>query len=81
MEVHELLDGVNDQATFLAFVSALAEDRRRNTESWQNDSIQDFLEAALSWAEASEMGAKQGLADACPWKRAAVFLYCGKIYE
>ncbi len=81
MELHELLETVNSQGTFLAFVAALADDRRRNAAAWESDSIEEFLEAALAWAEDSAMGASQGLADASPWKRAAVFLYCGKMYE
>ena len=81
MELHDQLEGVRDQATFLAFVGALAEDRRKRPESWENGSVETFLEAAVAWAEDTEMGATQGLAEASPWKRAAVFLYCGKIYE
>jgi hypothetical protein len=46
-----------------------------------NHTIADFLDAAVSWAEDSSFGAQQGLIDAAPWKRFAVFLYCGKIYE
>lgn len=80
-QLHKQLQDVTDEASFVAFVSALAEDRRKNAASWQNDSIEAFLDAALSWAEDSEMGRSQGLASASPWKRAAVFLYAGKIYE
>ena len=81
MELHDQLNGVKDEATFLAFVSALAADRRKKPEAWENDSVETFLEAAVAWAEDTGMGATQGLSEASPWKRAAVFLYCGKIYE
>lgn len=67
--------------TFLEFVRALTADRRDNTRAWGRDTIQGFLEAASSWAEDSEFGARQGFAAASPWKKFAVFLYCGKIYE
>jgi len=81
MQLHEQLETVTDEATFLEFVRALAEDRRGNGGAWENDSIEDFLESAGNWAEDSEFGAKQGLSAASPWKKFAVFLYCGKIYE
>jgi hypothetical protein len=49
---------------------------------WQNGTIEQFLEAALSWAEDTGFGRTQGLADnVVPWRRLAVFLYTGKIYE
>jgi len=81
MSLHELLDQVNDEASFLEFARALLADHQSNEESWENGSIEQFLDGAISWAEATGLGASQGLANASPWKRAAVFLYCGKIYE
>jgi hypothetical protein len=81
MQLYEQLEAVTDEATFLEFVRALAADRRNNAQAWESDSIQDFLEASSSWAEDSEFGARQGLAAASPWKKFAVFLYSGKIYE
>jgi hypothetical protein len=96
MELHEHLERVADQASFVAFVRALAQDRVSAAQAeakslaladgadagrWQNTSIEAFLEAAVAWAEDSNFGATQGLATASPWRMFAVFLYCGKIYE
>lgn len=90
MQLHEKLEAVSDAASFLCFVQALIEDRKtsngvddfgRSDNGWENHSIEDFLEAAFAWAEATEIGASQGLANSSPWKRFATFLYCGKIYE
>lgn len=92
MNLNDYLEAVVDESTFLAFVEALADDRRvadrtaadaagEVQNGWENDSIQDFLEAGHAWAQDSAFGAKQGLASASPWKKFAVFLYCGKIYE
>lgn len=92
MDLNDYLEAVVDEATFLAFVKALADDRRvadrtaadavREVQNgWENDSIQDFLEAGHAWAQDSAFGANQGLSLASPWKKFAVFLYCGKIYE
>lgn len=91
-EVQEILENVTDEKTFLKFVHALIADREPHegksidgvgfTEDWANNTIFQFLEGAVSWAEDSEFGVTQ---DPClaqnNWKQFAVFLYCGKVYE
>jgi hypothetical protein len=81
MHLHEQLETVTDEATFLAFVRALVADKRSDAERWANGSIEDFLEAGCSWAEDSRFGSQQGLSSASPWQKFATFFYCGKIYE
>jgi hypothetical protein len=81
MELYELLEAVRDETTFVAFAKALLRDLRENEAEWENGTIENFLEAGIAWAESTQVGASQGLAAASPWKRAASFLYCGKIYE
>lgn len=96
MELYEQLERVTDQESFVAFVHALAQDRVSATRAevqnpappygvdaggWENTSIEAFLDAAVAWAEDSNFGATQGLATATLWRKFAVFLYCGKIYE
>jgi hypothetical protein len=91
-DVNEYLEEVKDEKTFLAFVKALLEDRipcegKKSNEAgfvgdWANNSIADFLEAAVAWAEDSDFGVSQDQELAQnKWKQFAVFLYCGKIYE
>jgi len=90
----ELLAGVHDEASFIAFVAALGEDfaRERVLEAenpsslygsgalgWENDRIDSFLEAA---SRGTEGGLKRpGAAEQNPWNRCAEILYIGKIYE
>lgn len=96
MELHEHLERVTDQESFVAFVRALAQDRGSAVQvdakspsspcgadagGWENTSIEAFLDAAVAWAEDSNFGATQGLATASLWRKFAAFLYCGKIYE
>lgn len=91
MELHSRLEAVADVATFLDFARALLADRENTNEGdldagrgkagWESDTIEGFLESAIAWAEDSEFGVTQGLAESSPWKRFAIFLYCGKIYE
>ncbi|MEM9345093.1 MAG: hypothetical protein AAGB26_00620 [Planctomycetota bacterium] len=91
-ELTELLELVDGPKSFLAFVRKLHEDRLselsketdpfgRGQNGWENHTIESFLEASIRWGEDSDMGASQDLADSSSWKRCAVFLYCGKIYE
>lgn len=95
MQLHEYLDRVADEETFLEFARALAHDKADEDKKekanpshpygpghneWENGSIVQFLDAAISWAEASKFGRTQD-APENPWKKFAIFLYCGKIYE
>ena len=48
---------------------------------WYNFTIEAYLDAALRWAEDSDMGESQGLQAGPSWKAFAAFLFCGKIYE
>jgi hypothetical protein len=96
MELHELVEIVDDQNSFLAFVEILKKDREDSVRKektnpsnpygseangWENGTIESFLGAAHAWAIDSDFGASQDLAEANMWKKMAVFLYCGKIYE
>jgi hypothetical protein len=96
MDTSALLAAVADQSSFLAFARALKVDRERaakiesepsagagvhEVEAWQNVTIESFLGAAIAWAEDSRFGASQGLKPDNPWKKFAVFLQCGKMYE
>lgn len=93
MTLNDFLEKVNDQESFLEFARALQadkedENRKENLgnlyssgrNGWQNPSIETFLDAAIAWAEASNFGEKFESVDNL-WKRFALFLYCGKIYE
>ena len=92
----EALDAVKDCDSFLAFVRALAEDRARSAAreeaspslpygpdagGWENITIQDFLGAAASWAEADDFCVSESSPVDPTWKIFAEFLYSGKIYE
>ena len=92
----DLLERVNSEESLLTFIAALAKDRRDavvaekdnpsspygpDAGGWENTSIEGFLEAAAAWAESTNFGLTQGLLPDNPWKRFAVFLYLGKIYE
>ena len=92
LELHNLLENVKDEATFLVFAKALYEDKEDETiknrvnalpqlfegsNSWQNTSIEGFLESAIAFTEDSP----QWQGEKNLWRKFALFLYGGKIYE
>ena len=79
----ELLDLVSDEASFLRYVRGLYQERTKNpmAPGWSTETVSDFLEAALAWAEETDFGRTQGLQTASPWKKAAVFVYLGTIHD
>ncbi len=91
-ELHEILDEVKDESSFLNFAKALMKDRENHkgkpvdevgfAGDWANNDIAGFLESAIAWAEDSDFGIRQDAElQSNKWKQFAVFLYCGKIYE
>ena len=81
MTLPELLENVKDESTFLEFVKALKEDYHNANQEWQSTTVDQFLDSALAWSNDSSLGESQGLSNINVWKKFAVFLYCGKIYE
>ena len=94
-ELDQLFETVHDRDSFLAFVAALAADRRTEVKEekehpsppygpgcrgWENGSIETFLEACVSCAD--DWGNRpEGLPTEPSWKDFARFLYSGKVYE
>jgi hypothetical protein len=89
----EMIEEVMDRDTFLAFVLALAEERRvaermeredpvtyqlDGALRWQNGDISAFLEASLCYFESRPFHRPEEVPS---WRMFAEFLYFGKIYE
>ena len=94
MKLHELLENVDDRASFVVFVKALIQDKRVSDElekqnpekyklvgalGWENGSIETYLDACLACFEDGKW--HQEKPKDITWKRFAEFLYGGKIYE
>jgi hypothetical protein len=93
MKLHDLLQKVCDQETFIVFVKALAEERagaeRAEVENphmyvidgasdWKNADIASFLYAALDYFEEKPFHKPE---QEPSWRMFAEFLYCRKIIE
>ncbi|MCW3792836.1 hypothetical protein OM416_14695 [Paenibacillus sp. LS1] len=77
----ELVNEVEDEVTFVAFLQQLSKDRKDHADEWQNDSIASFLEAAAEWGQESVDGLLHYEKPDNPWKRCAQIMYMGKVYE
>lgn len=93
MSQEDLLEKVVDRESFIAFVKALADERRHAQQieaadpvrfqlggafDWQNGDIASFLEAALAYFEEGPYHQPETNPS---WRMFAEFLYFGKIYE
>lgn len=92
MDLLDLIEHVRDQESFLAFAKALEDDKRDEAQKetsessgnqshghdgWQNSKIEDFLGAAIAFSEDSVVWQTESNV----WKKCALFLFGGKIYE
>jgi len=86
-----LLEAVNDEASFCAFAAALGAERAKAESlaltpdgfqgEWANNTIEGFLEAAVAWAKDSGFGMRPGPKPTNVWQLAARFLWAGRNYE
>jgi len=92
MDLDDLLEKVMDEGSFMDFARALQSDKENETEKekinptnpyshgwngWENSNIEGFLESAIAFTEDSKPWADEPNL----WKKFALFLYGGKIYE
>ena len=75
-----LASRVQDEKSFLAFLDALAADRRSDSE-WENGTIEAFLDAASAWGEVTSGRDSASKKNENPWQRCAQILSAGKFYE
>ncbi len=98
-DLDKLLEAVCDEDSFIFFLNALGIDRAdevskenvlpsnpfgAGSNGWQHGSIENFLEAAAAWGEASKDGMPMNPnweKPTNPWKRCAEIIYMGKHYE
>ncbi len=78
----EIIASIDTKEDFLYFLRLLQNDFTEHSEEWQNRSIPDFLESALSWAkEFSDCPENDIDWNKPDYRTFAKILYMGKIYE
>ncbi len=95
-KLETVLENICDEASFIAFLSALSEDWNeeqrieatqpsspygRGANGWENGSIGSFLEAASAYGQAHLSNPASRLKHNNPWRQAAEIIYSGKFYE
>jgi len=95
-DLFELADQAKDEASFQAFLMALAGDKAEEeakeklqpsspwgpgANGWENGSIDVFLERACAWARSTCQGTEMYQPPENPWTRLAHILHAGKFYE
>ena len=95
IDLDELLERVNDEQSFIAFIHALSSDfasqplldnvtplkrDEAGVSQWENGSVDTFLEAAAAWATASTR-ISPSTSETNIWQRCASILLAGKFYE
>lgn len=84
MELHEKIEQVQSKEDLAEFIMKLRDDLRVNAESWDNQNLDQFLEAMAAWVSAMDFWAKnKGIpqVESPSWKMIAQILYAAKIYE
>jgi len=84
MELHEMVQGIQSRADLVAFIEALTEDLRSHPERWENQTLDQYLEALGSWLDDSGgFYRNQGLEvpTSPSWKTVADMLIAATMYE
>jgi hypothetical protein len=76
--LEDLIEEVKDERTFVAFLQALADDKRFDGSEWYYEDIDYFLQGSVAWAKASRDGIEDYKAPRNAWRRIADILYHGR---
>jgi hypothetical protein len=77
MTLIECNNSIRSREDFVAFVRALSADLYDNPDTWENGSLERFLEAIAAWAEKRGKPMPQGL----DWKALGDMLMAAKVYQ
>ena len=84
MNLQDLAKSVNERDDLVQLIQALAQDRRSQPQSWENDSLDRYLDALANWLADSE-GYYRNQGREAPvtpsWKTFAEMLMAARIYE
>jgi hypothetical protein len=84
MDIDELGDRVASREELVAFLQELATDSKANSSSWENATLENFLEALAAWTEVADRyyaNRGESIAEVSPWRVIAEALLAARIYE
>ena len=81
-DIEVYMNEVSDKETFLRFVKILVDDYRENSQEWEHNSIDEYLDAMAAWVNDFSKCENNDM----DWKKIdysiiARILYMGKMYE
>jgi hypothetical protein len=84
MNLHEQVDDINSREDFASFVRALIQDIRQDPDSWENNTVESFLDGIAAWVVDLD-GYYANRGEAVPeqpnWKVFGQILLAAKLYE
>jgi hypothetical protein len=83
MELHEQMENVQTKEDLAKFIAGLRTDLDTQGQSWENPTLERFLEAMAAWLAAKDHLEKNQNrpSEDLTWKAVAKMLYAAKIYE
>ncbi|WP_315121149.1 hypothetical protein [uncultured Clostridium sp.] len=84
MNIYEEIKNVKTKEDFLRFLEILANDRRSNSDEWENKSVEDYLLSIQSWIEDMDGYYENNNLEVpknIDWNFIANIFYVGKVYE
>jgi hypothetical protein len=84
--IEKQIEDIKTKQDFLRFIDLLINDYRENQEKWENQSVEDFLDAMCRWTESIEAYYKNNEVSgvdltAVTWRVFADILIAPKYYE
>lgn len=84
MQLKDRVEAIQSRADLVRFLEALAEDLRSRPEDWENNTLENYLEALSSWVDDSD-GYYRNRGVAIPvtptWKNIGEMLLAATMYE
>jgi len=84
MDIYQQLEKVKTKKELIAFIKALRNDFKSNKDSWQNWTLEAYLESMEAWLNDGDgllMNTGKKIEELSKWELVATILYAGKIYE
>lgn len=83
-EAKSTISNIKTKDDFISFVQLLQEDLKDNPRSWENNTLESYLEAMTSWTESIEqyyINTAQPVPDNISWRVFADILMASTMYE
>lgn len=74
MDIYDKVESVNSKADFVIFIEMLMKDLKTNSEDWENDKLDLFLDGLYGYSMCK-------IGEAPTWKLFAEILLTARIYE